>query len=107
MRAALEVDESDVAPDEPSLAELSWRLRALETTVGKLESHTTEGFAGLGAQIAGLSFVRADVYLADQRALAEKVENAHRLAMWAVGLTASTTIGAIVTGILTLSGALR
>ena len=96
-----------VSPEEPSLLELSWRLKAVETTVSKMETHAAEGFASLGAQIANLSFVRADVYVSDQRALAEKVDNAHRLAMWAVGLTASTTIGAIVTGILTMSGAFR
>lgn len=96
-----------VSPEEPSLAELSWRLRALETTVGKVEGQINEGLASIHHRFDGLSFVRTDVYMSDQRALAEKVDNAHRLAMWAVGLTASTTIGAIVTGILTMSGAFR
>lgn len=93
-----------MAPDEPSLAELSWRLRSLETTVGKVEAQINEGMASIHHRFDGLSFVRTDVYISDQRSLIEKVDNAHRIAMWAVGLTASTTIGAIVTGILAMSG---
>ena len=89
------------------MAELGWRLRTLEAKVDKVETHTAEGFASLSTQLANLGFVRSDVYASDQRAVADKVENAHRLAMWAVGLTASTTIGAIITGILTVSGAFR
>ena len=97
--------EADVPPaEEPTIAEVAWRLGALESTVAKMELHAAEGFATLSSQIAGLSFVRVDVYTSDQRALQRDVENAHRLAMWAVGLTASTTIGAIVSGILALSG---
>lgn len=103
MLAIQEVDES-VAPDEPSLAHLDWRLTELEKRFEANTAHIDRRFDLLAAQVASLGHVRADVYASDQRALNEKVDNAHKLAMWAVGLTASTSIGAIVTGILAISG---
>lgn len=98
-----------MSPDEPSLAQLvahlDWRLTEMEKRFEANTAHIDRRFDLLSTQVSTLAFVRADLYASEKAALEARVDNAHKLAMWAVGLTASTTIGAIVTGILTISGA--
>ena len=93
--------------EEPTLAELGWRMAALERQAVTSAETIEHRFDRLQRSIDGLSFVRSDVYTSDQRALAEKVESAARLAMWAIGLVATTAIGAIVLAILGLSGVFK
>lgn len=57
-----------MAPEEPPLAEVAWRMRALETTVGKLDARTTEALATLSTQVASLGFVRQDLYESERAA---------------------------------------
>ena len=92
--------------DEPSMGELSWRLRALETTVGKLEAHTTEGLAKLSAQIAGLTFVRLDVYEVEKAAVMRAIDALHQQVAdarvqgrWVLGLMAAPMVGAVVVAV--------
>lgn len=82
---------------EPTLAELNWRLRALETTTGKLEAGLHTGFGELHARISTLTFVRADVYEAHRVAMEASIGSAHRIAMWSLGMVASLVLGAVVT----------
>lgn len=98
-----EVD-SGMAP-EPTLAHLDWRLTELERRYEAHTAHIDRRFDQLAAQVSSLPFVPAILYASERAAMDARVDNAHKLAMWAVGLTASTTIGAIVTSILTVSGA--
>lgn len=83
--------------DAPELAEVGWRLRQLETTVGKMEHTMSSGFAELHARVSALTFVRHDVYEAHRLAMVEEIRATHRLAMWALGAVTSLVLGAVVT----------
>lgn len=87
-----------VTPDlDPTMAEVGWRLRQLETTVGKLDHTMAGGFGELHTRISALTFVRADVYEAHRLAMERSIEASHKLAMWALGMVASLVLGAVVT----------
>lgn len=95
--------------DEVPLGEgqVAWRLRQLETTVGKLDHRLGEVANQLDHRIASLGLVPRGEYIIEMRATMERIEgakaiaeSARSLAMWAIALVASTAIGAIVTGLL-------
>lgn len=103
-----------MSPTEPSMAELGWRMGEVERRMEQLAKQLNEGIAALGNQIGTLGFVRGDVYTSEKnaaierhKALDEKIEATHKLAMWAVALVVTTTIGAIITAILGVSGVFR
>lgn len=52
-----------------------------------------------------LAFVSLDLYRSEQAAQNERIESTARLAMWALGLVCTTTIGLIVTGLVRLAAA--
>lgn len=100
-----------MSPEDLTPAEFGFRLAALEKRVDSLVEHLDRRFDGLSAQVKDLAFVRADVYAGDQRltdakiaALTEKGDSTHKLAMWAVALVSTVTIGAIVSAILAAGG---
>lgn len=88
------------------MGELAWRLRALETTAGKMEARMTQGFSDLSTQISGLTFVRLDVYevekaglMRELRALQERVDTVRSHSTWASALIAAPVIGAVVVAV--------
>lgn len=83
--------------DDPTLPEIGWRLRQLETTVGKMDHTMMSSFADLHTRISALTFVRADVYEAHRLAMERSIEASHKLGMWALGMVASLVLGAVVT----------
>lgn len=85
------------APEEISGIEVGFRLRALETTVTKMDHTMTTNFAELHARISALTFVRHDVYEAHRLAMVDEIRATHRLAMWALGAVTSLVLGATVT----------
>lgn len=95
--------------EDQSISQLAWRVGALETKISELVHSTTESSGELKSMISSLSFVRTDVYAADQKVQAEKdkalaaaVEQARSTAQWAFGLIATGVIGAVITLITTL-----
>lgn len=88
------------ADDSISTGELGRRLE-------RLESHVSDGFRELNATIIATSstYLRIDLYLSERDAQKEELEATRRIAMWALGTICSVTLGAIVLGIISLSGA--
>lgn len=76
--------------------ELGFRMKALEDKVGETAKHTDTRLDQLGTQIANLAFVPRGEYMIEMKAMAEKVEAAHRLSMWALGVIVSGLIVAIL-----------
>lgn len=86
------------AAEEPSLAELGWRLGALEEA-GKLarsEMHT--GFDAIRQ-----GFVELRFYDAQYKALADKVESARALSMWNLGLLVALILTGLIGGLVQLA----
>lgn len=81
------------------MAVIAHRLTALEKRVD-------EGFGQLQATIiaTSLTFVRLDLYLSERDNMRADMDALRRLSMWSLGLVCSTAIGAIVLGILSMSG---
>lgn len=88
------------ADDTVTTGELGRRL-------DKLEGKVDRGFEELRDTIVATSvtFVRLDLYLSERDALKDDIESVRKLSMWALALVVSTTIGAIVLGIIGASGA--
>ncbi len=84
-------------PEDITGIEVGFRLRALETTVGKLEHTMSTNFAELHARISALTFVRHDVYEAHRLSMIAEIQSTHRLAMWSLGAVTSLVLGAVVT----------
>lgn len=100
-----------MSPDEPLMVHLDWRLTELEKRFEANTAHIDRRFDALANQVAGLSFVRADVYAAEQRmaeaahkALEQRIDDTDKRAMWAIGLVCAVTISAIIAGILSTAG---
>jgi hypothetical protein len=103
-----------MAPEEPTSAELGYRMTTLEKRVDTLTDLIERRFDGLSEQVKQLAFVRVDVYAADTRLkdreildLKETVAGVRTLAMWALGAVCSTTIGAIILAIIAVSGVFK
>ncbi len=71
-----------------------------------LEHRVDDGFTTLNKTIidTSLTFVRLDLYLSERDNARADMEALRRLVMWAIGLVCSTTIGAVILGILGMSG---
>lgn len=85
---------------DDSNAVIAHRLTALEKRVD-------EGFHALNKTIIDTShtFVRNDLYQSERDNMRADMDGLRRLCMWALGLVCSTAIGAIVYGLVSLSGA--
>lgn len=90
--------------DDESLAVFAHRLTALERRVDG-------GFASIDHKLDTLSFVRSDVYAAQQahadqihRGLQADIDDTRRLAIWALSAIGVSLLGAIVAGIGRLAG---
>lgn len=88
------------ADDTVTTGELGRRLE-------KLEEKVDRGFESLNETIVATSvtFVRLDLYLSERDNMKDDLEAVRKLSMWALALVVSTTIGAIVLGIVSASGA--
>lgn len=92
-------DPRDITPNE-----LAWRLKRLEDWTTRFEEKHDRQVADLQHSIGSLGYVRQDLYDSEHRSMSAELAETRRLAMWAVALVVSVTIGAIVTGILTAGG---
>lgn len=97
-------------PDDPPLAEVAWRMRALETTVGKLDARTSESLAALSAQVASLSFVRVDLYESERAAMGREMAGLRReldevrtLVKMALGGIVTTLFGGVATVLIAIA----
>lgn len=88
--------------DDANMAVIEHRLRTLETRVDA-------GFTSVQETIVATSvtFVRLDLYMSERDNQRADIEAVRKLAMWSVGLVVSTALGAIVLGIISMSGAFR
>lgn len=82
----------------------AYRLARVEQAVLELRKEMQAEFTGVQTSIANLAFVSKEVYVSERQAMQKEIAEAHRLAQWAVGLVASTTVGAIVVAIIGMSG---
>ena len=88
------------ADDQITTGELGRRL-------DHLESRVSSGFRELNDTIIATSgtYLRLDLYMAERDAQRADVEAVKKLAMWALGLVCSVTLGAVILGILSMSNA--
>lgn len=91
-------------PDNSSDDVTAFRLAGVEQAVRDLRRDVHDRFNEVAVSIGTLNFVSKDVYMSERESMRRDIESTHRLAQWAVGLVASTTIGAIIVAILGLSG---
>lgn len=98
------------AAEDPPLAEVAWRMRALETTVGKLDARTSESLAALSAQVASLAFVRVDLYESEKAAFGRDLAALHReldevrtLVKMALGGIVSMLFGGVATVLIAIA----
>lgn len=82
--------------DDPSMAELGWRMTALEARMAEAAKASEAGIAALRSDIAGLSFVPRGEYVIEMRAMADQIKATHAIAMWALG----TVVGGVLIAIL-------
>ena len=89
--------------DTPGNGVTTYRLTQIEKRLEGIEAQMNARLDAVQGSIASLAFVRKDVYESEHRALADKVDSAHSLAMWALGTTI-TIIGlvSVLIGILKL-----
>lgn len=93
------MDERQERHRDESSAVIAHRLTTLEHRVEK-------GFATLNKTIidTSITFVRLDLYLSERDSMRADMDALRRLAMWSLGLVCSTAIGAVVLGIIGMSG---
>lgn len=83
-----------MTPSEDALGTIIYRLDVLDKRLERMEGN-----------VERLAFVSLDLYRSEQAAQNERIEATNRLAMWALGLVCTTTIGLIVTGLVRLAAA--
>lgn len=90
--------------DDEHLGVLAHRITALEKRVDT-------GLASIDHKLDTLSFVRSDVYAAQQahadqihKSLQADIDDTRRLALWALSAIGVSLLGAIVAGIARLAG---
>lgn len=89
--------------------EQHWPL--IDHRLTSLENRVERGFKEIDRKLDGLAFVRADVYAAEQAALAQRlaaldatVEKNERNLFWLFSLIGVAFLGAVVAGIARLAG---
>lgn len=83
--------------------------RVLAFRIGQLERQVETGFKDVQKTIldTSLTFVRLDLYLSERDGMRADMDAIRKLAMWAVGLVCSTALGAVILGIVAMSGAFK
>lgn len=92
-------------PQDPNT--LAYRVGQVEHGLRELTRHLDSRLDALTGSIAGLSFVRTDLYNSERAAMAKQVEDARvgiekdltavkAIAMWALGVVVSAVVGAII-----------
>ncbi len=103
-----------MSPEEPTNAELGWRLGTLEdmvkAAVARLEAKVDSAVARLEGKVESLTYVRTDVYESDKKAQERLIDNQNeridgiaKVSWWALGLVVGTTITIMVGGLVRLA----
>jgi hypothetical protein len=82
-----------MAPDEDDGARfIAYRLDQIEKRIETMQTHFDGRLDNVQGSIGTLPLMRKDVYDAAHKALEDKVNSAHALAMWALGTTLSVVV---------------
>lgn len=89
--------------DDQTLAQLGWRMDALEKQEAALEGRfdllrgeIAAGFLSMRTDMKELRLVTKDLYESERDAQDARIESAVKLAMWSLGLVCTSVIAALM-----------